>query len=78
MRVSRNKDITIELPLHIAQSFNATPRDNLVTVSDPNLEVTELDNLLLGQVREIIKVALGGVSALRVARDRLDPVHGLA
>ncbi len=78
MRVSRDQDITVKLPLHVAQRLNVTPWDNLVTVCDTNLEVTELDNLRLGQVGEIIEVALGSVNVLLVASDRFDPVHGLA
>ena len=53
MGVPANQDVYIELPLHGSKSFKVTPRDNLVTVDQTDLEVPDLHHLGLRQLGHV-------------------------
>jgi hypothetical protein len=53
MSVPANKDVYIELPLHGSKSLKVTPRDDLVTVDQTDLEVPDLHHLGLWQLGHV-------------------------
>ena len=53
MGVPADQDVYIELPLHGSKSFKVTPRDNLVTVYQADLEVPDLHHLGLWQLGHV-------------------------
>ena len=50
--------ITVELSLHCSESLHVTPRNNLVSVDDPNLKVVDLHYLCFWQARLFVAVTL--------------------
>ena len=84
--VARDQNVAVELPLHGAERFGVAPRNELVTVAQPQLKRADFDHLGLrqavGHVGEecaVIKVSthdmnIGGKRAQVVVGDFVDDV----
>lgn len=56
MRVSRDEDVHVQLPLEECQAGHVAPGDDLVPVDEADLELAHGDHLLLG----VVQVLTGG------------------
>lgn len=65
MRVSRDEDVHVQLPLEESQAGHVAPGDDLVPVDEADLELAHGDHLLLG----VVQVLTGNSRAFMVRFD---------
>ena len=61
VRVSAHQNVAIELTLNGGESLHISPRNDLVSMDNTNLEVVDLDDLGLWQGCDLIAIAFHDV-----------------
>ena len=78
MGVPADQDIYIELPLDGSKSLEVTPRNDLVTMNQTDLEVPDLHHLGLWQLGHVnVEVASDGMHLRLCGSEVLKPLKSL-